>query len=469
VTLCRTRLAVYEESVAYAHLWAVAMASVLLCQADRRRDRDLFAAALLAGLAPLFRPTLIFDAAVTFALATVLRARTRERRPATPAIGVASALAVGALGVVGLLNQLRFGSALETGQLLNVSYIPTDQAAKLFGYPFRHEPFGRAAAELVSSLVLPARWNFPRWYAPDIHPWQSPTVRFREFYFTTFTALDLALLVVAWLAVAAAALAARVRPALRRLIAPPVGIGAIWSGAVFACQFGFYLWAPSMTSRYAVDFAAPFALGASALLVMLLRAADLVVPAERRGEARLALASLGALWLVHDVAAAAIAPSHRAGALFDAAQVAAGLRRPLPEPRALPDAYRCGDAPETFGIKFNGSGWATPGSCEVHAATMLFLERPACVRVRLEPAAGAPPLRPEGTAMVRAKLGLSEMRRAADVPSGDGRALTFCAPPEHRPNPRGIELLYLGWTPPEALSPDVRPFRLLEVATVAAP
>jgi hypothetical protein len=71
--------------------------------------------------------------------------------------------------------------------------------------------------------------------------------------------------------------------------------------------------------------------------------------------------------------------------------------------------------------------------------------------------------------MVRAKLGLSEMRRAADVPSGDGRALTFCAPPEHRPNPRGIELLYLGWTPPEALSPDVRPFRLLEVATVAAP
>jgi len=61
------------------------------------------------------------------------------------------------------------------------------------------------------------------------------------------------------------------------------------------------------------------------------------------------------------------------------------------------------------------------------------------------------------------------MRRAADVAAGTDRELTFCAPSGHRPNPHGIELLYLGWTTPDALSPDVRPFRLLEVASVAAP
>lgn len=469
VTLCRTRLAVYEESVAYAHLWAVAMACLLLIQADRRRDRDLFAVAVVAGLAPFFRPTLTFDAAVTFALAVAVRFGTRGDRSAASAIVVASALAVGALGLVGFVGERRFGSPFETGQLLNVSYIPTDQAAKLFGYPFRHEPFGSAVAELVSSLALPARWNAPQWYARDIHPWQSPTVRFREFYFTTFRPVDLLVLGTAWLAIAAMAFAGRRRAALRALVAPPVGIAALWSAAVFACQFVFYLRAPSMTSRYAVDFAAPFALGASALVLVALRAAEVLAPPPRRSEARVAVAGLAVLWALSDVATAEIAPSHAPAPLFDAAQIVAALRRPVSEPRPLPDVYRCGDAPEGVGIKFNGSGWATPGGCEVHAATMLFFERAVCVRVRVAPVVGAPALRPEDAATIRAKLGLSEMERRSDVAVDAARELTFCAPVGHRPNPRGIELLYFGWTTSDALSPDVRPFRLLEVAKVAAP
>jgi hypothetical protein len=72
VILCRTRLAVYEESVAYAHLFAVAMLSLLLRFATQRRDRDLLGACALAGVAPLFRPTLAFDAGVTVALAVAL-------------------------------------------------------------------------------------------------------------------------------------------------------------------------------------------------------------------------------------------------------------------------------------------------------------------------------------------------------------------------------------------------------------
>ena len=135
----------------------------------------------------------------------------------------------------------------------------------------------------------------------------------------------------------------------------------------------------------------------------------------------------------------------------------------------MPTTYRCGDAPESVGIKFNGSGWSSPGSCEVHAATMLFVPPTACVRVQVAAAADGSPLRPEQTAVVRAKLGLSEMRRTADEPADDGRTLTFCAPADHRPNPRGIELLYLGWSTPETLSPTIRPFRLLEVSEVAAP
>lgn len=469
VILCRTRLAVYEESVAYAHLWAVAMASMLLRFATRRRDGDLVGACALAGVAPLFRPTLVFDAAVTVALAVALRVASPGPRKAWASIVVAGVVFVTGLALVGFVDVRRFGSAFETGQLLNVSYIPTDQAAKLFGYPFRAEPFGRAAAELVSSLVLPARWNFPSWYASGIHPWQSATVRFREIYFTPFTSWQLAVVAVAWCAVAAAFVAVRRRPELRAIVAAPVGIAALWSAAVVASQFLFYLWAPSMTSRYAVDFAAPVGVGTSALLLMLFRATARVAPEATAAQLRAALAGLVALWVGHDVAAAAIAPSHAAAPLFDAAQVAAALQRPPVEAHPLPTTYRCGDTPESVGIKFNGSGWTSPGSCEVHAATMLFLPPTACVRVHVVAAAAAPPLGPEQTTFVRAKLGLSEMRRVADEPAGDGRALTFCAPADHRVNPYGIELLYLGWTAPETLSPTIRPFRLLDVTEVGAP
>jgi hypothetical protein len=484
VTLCRTRLAVYEESVAYAHLVAVTMAALLLSFAARRNDRDLFAACALAGVAPLFRPTLLFAAGTTVALGLAARALPAPRAAGSAlapeatagaarwrAIATSSAAFAAGLAVAAAIGVARFGSPLETGQLLNVSYIPADQAAKLFGYPFRDQPLATAAAELASSLVLPARWNAPHWYAPAIHPWQAPVVRFRELYFTTFTAWQLALLAVAWLATAAVAFGAYRDARLRGWIAAPVGIAALWSCAVFACQTLFYLWAPSMTSRYAVDFAAPLGVGASALLLLLLRAAPAVAPQDGAPQLRAVLLCAALFWLVHDVAAAEVAPSHAPGPLLDAERLALALDRPVPAARPLPTSYHCGDDPESSGVKFNGSGWASPGGCEVHAATMLFLPaaESGCVRVHVAARAGAPALRPEETAMVRAKLGLSELRRAADVAYGDGRTITFCPPASHRPNPRGIELLYLGWVRPADVSPDVRPLRLLAVEETAAP
>src|SRR5262249_13713501 len=152
-------------------------------------------------------------------------------------------------------QQLRFGSPFETGQLLNVSYIPVDQFAKMFGYPFWYEPWRRAAAELFSSLFLAdADWNGVDWYQSGIHPSQSETLRFREFYFSTFTPVVFVVLVVSWTAVVAASVT-------RRTGDPRIGTAALWSAAVFATLWIFYLWAPSMTSRYAVDFAPAIAIG----------------------------------------------------------------------------------------------------------------------------------------------------------------------------------------------------------------
>ena len=310
------------------------------------------------------------------------------------------------------------------------------------------------------------------------------------------------LLVVAWVVIAGAALRAHRSARVRAWIAAPVGVAALWSAAVAACLTMFYLWAPSMTSRYALDFAAPVAVATSAFLLLAFRAAEtFAAPADSVGDvgpfdaevpsrhdaagpvrpagagsdaaaparhARIVLATLAVLWVAHDGLATQIAPSHRATPLLDADGLAAALAAlPHPVSRPVPTSYRCGDTPESGGIRFNGSGWSTPGDCAVHAATMLFLAAPTtCVRVEIAPPVGGAALGIDAVAMVRAKLGLDELRRTADVAAGDGRALTFCAPPGRAPNPRGIELLYLGWVRPADLSPDVRPFRLMAITNV---
>jgi hypothetical protein len=315
-----------------------------------------------------------------------------------------------------------------------------------------------AAAELFSSLFLAAgRWNGVEWYRSGIHPWQSETLRFREFYFTTFTPAVFVGVVLSWVVVLAA-YASR-RPVRDRRI----GVAALWSAAVFALLFGFYLWAPSMTSRYAVDFAPSIAIGIAGLVLLLFE-----IAATRRSRALgVAVALCGSAWVLHDVARAEVSPSHATRLLVTADAVRASLPRPVLSGPPLPDGYRCGENPERFGVKFDGSGWASTGDCSVEAGSMFFLPSADCIRVDIGPKDGDPPLGAEQTGAIRAKIGLTELGRTAIDATDGGARLTFCAPPGHAPNPRGIEVVYLGWMDPRLVRRGVRPLRLLEIAAVA--
>lgn len=448
VTLCRTRLAVYEEASAYACLWALLLAALLLQLAAAPSRRMLLWLCALSGLSPFFRPTLVFTAAVTTSIALVLA--WRGGRPATElALGVA----LFALGPVALVvtSELRFGSPFETGQLLNVSYIPLDQFAKMFGYPFWFEPARSAAAELFSSLFLAdARWNGVDWYQSGIHPWQSDTLRFRELYFSTFTPAVAVVLVLSWLGVGAAYLRGHLADAR-------IGTAAVWSASVFALLVAFYLWAPSMTSRYAVDFAPAIAIGIAGFVLLLF---ELAATRQALG---VAIALGGSAWVVHDVARAEISPTHATRLLVTADVVRERLPRPSLAGTPLPASYRCGESPERFGVKFNGSGWASTGDCSVDPGSMFFLPSSACLRVDVAPTGGGA-ITPEE---IRAKIGLTELARTAVTTVDGATRITFCAPPQHVPNPRGIEVVYLGWMEPRRVRRGDRPLRLLEIAAVA--
>jgi hypothetical protein len=454
VTLCRTRLAVYEEASAYACLWALLLAALLLRLAAAPSGRRLLWLCALSGFAPFFRPTLIFTAAVT-----CLMALTLARRSGQPASELALGVGLFGLGPIALLatGELRFGSPLETGQLLNVSYIPTDQFAKMFGYPFWYEPPRSAAAELFSSLFLAdAHWNGVEWYRSGIHPWQSETLRFREFYFSTFTPAVVAVLVLSWVGVAAAYLSRR------RVGDARIGTAALWSFGVFGLLVAFYLWAPSMTSRYAVDFAPPIAIGIAGFFLLLFELAG----AARSRALSAAVALCGSAWVLHDVASAAVSPSHATRLLVTADEVRERLPRPVLAGPPLPDAYRCGENPERFGVKFNGSGWVSTGDCSVDAGSMFFLPTGDCIRVDVAPIDGGAPFSPEQTGAIRAKIGLTELDRVGIETTDGGTRATFCAPAGHTPNARGIDVVYLGWMDPRLVRRGVRPLRLLDVAVV---
>ena len=132
-------------------------------------------------------------------------------------------------------NTLRFDHALEFGQRVNSSRWVLDQYAKNFDYPFAHLPIVTAGRELVAALFgAGIHFNGVDFYGsgPAMNAWFDPTVRFREFYFTSdANGIVIALAALGWFA--------RGRLVLRA-----------WSIATFVLMTAFYIRMPTMTSRY---------------------------------------------------------------------------------------------------------------------------------------------------------------------------------------------------------------------------
>ena len=84
-------------------------------------------------------------------------------------------------------NVVRFGDSLEFGHQLNVQHFFGSMYATRFDAPFQSEPLPSAVTELFGALFLVNdNLNGMNTYRQNFFPGQSPTVRWREFYFRTF-------------------------------------------------------------------------------------------------------------------------------------------------------------------------------------------------------------------------------------------------------------------------------------------
>jgi hypothetical protein len=447
ITLIRTRMLVYEEAVAYAYLWAALQLALLIGVAAKRSDRWAYAAAAAAGLGAFIRPTLFLYGVVTVGMLVFVLWRKRAAAVAGVAIfGVATLLVL-------WTNQARFGDPLEFGQRVNVSRWVLDQYAKNFDHPFAREPVVSAGRELLAALTDRPPFTGNEFYfnGPSVHPWLSPAVRFREFYFTTGLTPFLMIAGVAWLLIVFAT-------ARDRSVPPtPERVVILWSLVAFALLAAFYLRMPTTTSRYVVDLAAAIAAGIAGLVLWLFSREDW------RGQAGTPVTIAIAALIAYGLATASIAPTHAARPLSSAHQVASSMTVPALEGAAIPSSYRCGDRLDDIGVPFNGVGWAWSGDCGLAAGTTMFATVPpgdSCVDIDLARPDGAPIPVAELDA-VEVKFGVTFLERVS------GPGLLFCTPRGFAHRPSGIEIVSLKWLAVEAVTLVSRPSYRMRSITIS--
>ncbi len=439
LALLATRFDVYEEAIAYSFLWAMALLGGLLAFVRRPSLARLLPLCLLAGFASLIRPTGFFDGLATIAVVSLVAL---ERR--LPRTQLAIALAVYALGPLSQLsaNLLRHGSPFEFGYELN---IPSNYALRYMlrlSYPFATEPFFSALRELLGSLFAGSHYNGFDYFRASIHAWQSPTLRFREYYLPSYSLWMPLLVASGWGASLYWARRCLGRFTLRSLprFSPrtPIAEAAVWLGLWSVLDTlataGFYLRSPAFASRFVVDFLPAFTAG---ILVLGLSALHwLGLKLERRREA--GLLALGAIVFVFG------STLHAQGV---GGQRPAGYRQPAPVnletvlqtrpatpllPGALPSEYRCGEIEDRSGIPSNLGGWVSlrdaverdpVRACRVSSSITLFLGSHRCLELELElmPFQGSYSL-----SSIRVRSGLEFLDPDALEVQGRRRLLRFC-------------------------------------------
>lgn len=332
VALLRGKVGVYEEAAVYAYGAALMMLGGLGCFVRRPSAAGYVLLVGLAGLGGLFRPTVWFYSAATLAVATVVWVRDARARGAGRwgrAVALGLALFVAGGGLLYATNARRFGRGTEFGHRLNLHSLPGNITATRFSYPFERATLGQAAAELVGGLFDRPEVRSKRgFYQTRLHAGQQPIPRWREYYFTTYSWPYVPVLAAG---LVLAALAWRRRgggdPAARWL-GPWVVLGL---GPLIA----FYLWSPSISSRYLLDLAPGFI----ALLAIAWRAFA------RYARAGVALTALALTW-GGAIATTKFIRWRTAGKPVDRAAaipIAYGKSRPLPSPYAIPAGYDADD------------------------------------------------------------------------------------------------------------------------------
>lgn len=246
-SLARTRFAVYEETVFYGVIVSIfLLALVFIINSYSKRIPIWLISILifLIGLTPLIRPTLIVYSVVTLGL---ILWHFRDSKKLITLYILVFALGV---GTVGATNYLRFEKFSEFGHGLNVDYDYINNHQLKFYAPFnsKNVAVSDAAKELVGTIFFNKLRNGSN-FSDGLVLWQNDAIRFRNFYSFIFNPFHLGLVIMSLLFGIYF-----IYSKLQKNKNASLLITLYWGLGSFILMFLFYLYSPSLSSRYLVDF-----------------------------------------------------------------------------------------------------------------------------------------------------------------------------------------------------------------------
>lgn len=476
-SLLSTRMGVYEEVMVYVYFYALILLCGVVALLRAPRWPRFYTVCTLAGLGGLVRPTLGFYGAST-ALASVFVMYCGERRIHPNASGggpwrliFARRLFTGVLlfaigcGALFMTNRARFGDGFEFGHRLNLQeedLIPSIYSTR-FEFPFADAPAPDRAGELFGALFLVKQLNGSDFYRRDFFPAQSSIIRWRSFSFTTYDlsyASGIVLAVIAGIRVFWKWRRSRRIEGLRAGNLPesslPVpGMLVLWGlGAIIPLAL-FYMWSPSIASRYMLDFAPAFV---SALIGLWWCVVQLIAHNSRRLRWFGTACLLGLIaWQGFEIARS----RNMSGEPMSVSYGELRLLQPTEPSQSItfPREYRLGDVEPFSDIPFNGTGWDL-GSGSTKAAVELFVDNPECLILDL---AADDSSKLTSFDCIQAKVGLELLQRESTAPTPTGARIIFRGP-QRSVYRHGIQPVFLKMVPARDLSMDDSGIRLLKVA-----
>jgi hypothetical protein len=463
VTLVKTRFIVYEEAIAFNALWALMCLGILLSFTKKPRFWVLCSIALLSGFNALIRPTGAFAAIATFLVAvwTVSPSGFSQLRiTATTLLFLVFPL------LLLITNLARFGGFLEFGYRLSCSNHPMCEYEQRFDYPFHREPLISASRELIRDLFGSPPFNGFNFFGRDFGI-GSPTLRFRELYFTTFGAPAFVFLIAS-----RGVLGLQMFRAPRRLLSVAVRDGRIWallswSVIAFSGCFLFYLRTPAITSRYMVEFLPAIAACPVALLLLLRSGISRFAHTRLAWAVSIGISAITVAGLAYGVSTSKVSPSHAWEPASTLREVKAELTGFKPQAVAIPDTYECHKA-NALGMTMNLDGWDTDSDCGVKVASVFVFDAPKCIQIDFEN-----PMH-EGvgysTDDIQVRIHVTLAKRVRAEQQKESVSQTFCDPHLSQslaagPVPR---LVTIGWVNVEHFAKSqLPPIRLLRVRSVA--
>lgn len=421
--MTRVHMAVYDETITYCYFWCMLLFGLLLHFLSNPNKRRFLWLSIVAGLCSWFRPTFFVYGALAQGLAFLYAIGLRKQT-----LVVGGGIFLGLTLILLITNELRYGWFFEFGHALSFSNAFLNLYALRFDYPFKYEPFLSAAKELFAFLFFDKELYDLAVYDIVAHKWQSDTHRYREYYYLPYTIWNAVALLFAWAAVGVYSYRSRSRSRVP-FLDTRIFVSCIFSISCFFLLTAFYLRSPSLTSRYAMDFAPAMGAGAASLywLFTLKRTKS---PLVRPVLSMLALIGVSS-WIFLS------ATDFKKGMVFGFFEVqprslVTGHGRQWLEPvsggHALPESYTCGVNQGNFWLTSNYTGWDVLGNCSVEVYSHVYLMDSPCIEILVQD--HRPPEFPEtekvdyGVIQVRSNLDFLE--KTSELDTHEGKLLKFC-------------------------------------------